>query len=102
MTKEQKRIINERLEFKLKYQNTEDDTDTLRYKLNDLKTLCNRYSYNLVIDKYFIAVYPLKEDCIAKGIPYIKEYIDSFCGDSKEESLAIAINYICKEILFIK
>ena len=97
--------INEALNKRLKKQASEkiDYTDdSIEYYLADLEVICKFYDYNLIITDYEICVYPIKDGSIGISKPYIKYLIDSFCMNEPKEALKIGIDYVCKEILWLK
>ena len=99
-------LMNFFLDRKLKEQvhqkNFEEMFDMIHYSLADLKKLCEKNNYNLVLTDSEIGVYPVKDDEIAKDIPFLKEILHGFGADDESFALKSAVDYIYKELIFLE
>jgi hypothetical protein len=102
--KQEAKAICEALDKKLKEQSQKrtNEFDTIIYGLKDLKQLCETYAYNLVITEDEISVYPTQEEFIAEDVADITNYLDSYGMNNRSKNLETAIDYVYKEILFLK
>lgn len=101
-----KEIINEALNKRLKSKDHQkrltEYLDTVVYSKRDLEELCSKLNYNLVITDDYVAVYPIDEAEIVDDVSYLKEYIKTFCADEHSINLERCIDYIYKEMKFLK